>query len=91
MGRAVAPAALVLDESAADIAVRLEFRAGRIDLDARAVIVELQREEASRIGRKRDRRAAHQFGQYPGRLLGIACGNRKMVDHVSPREVRAEG
>src|SRR5437764_13740674 len=76
MGRAVAPATLVLDEGTADLAVRLEFGAGGIDLDSRPVIVELQGEEASRIGRKRDRFAAHQPGQYSGGLLRVACGDR---------------
>jgi hypothetical protein len=90
MGRPITAPALVLDKAAAGAAVRLEFRAGRIDFDARPVIVELQGEEASRVGRERDRGAAHQFSQNPGRLLGVACGDRKMVDHVIPHEVRAE-
>src|SRR5712691_11774570 len=62
MGRPVAALSRLLDEGAADLAIRLELGAGRINLDARPVIVELQGEEASRIGRKRYRPAAHQLG-----------------------------
>src|SRR6266567_3553915 len=48
MGRAVAACPRLLDEGAADLAVRLELGAGRINLDARTVVVKLQSKKASR-------------------------------------------
>ena len=58
MGRPVA-ARLLLDKAPAISAARLQLRARRIDLDTRAVLVEPQREKASRVGRKRHRLTAH--------------------------------
>src|ERR1051325_4070395 len=52
MRRPVAAVFRVLDKAAAGRAVRLKFSAGGINLDARAVVIELQRKEASRIGWK---------------------------------------
>src|SRR5690242_1992232 len=84
MRRPVAAVFRVLDKAAAGRAVRLKFSAGGIHLDAGSVVIELQRKEASRIGWKRHRLAAHQFGKHAGRFLGIARGNREMVDHWAP-------
>ena len=50
MRRAVAAMLRPLDEGAADLAVRLELGAGRVDLDAGAVLVELKREKAAGVG-----------------------------------------
>jgi len=58
MGRAIA-ARFLLDKAPAIGAARLQLRPRRVDLDPRAVFVELAREEAARVGRKRRRGATH--------------------------------
>src|SRR6516162_515073 len=74
-------ARLCSDKAAADLATGAQFGAGRIDLDARAVLVELEGKKAARIGRKRYRLAAHDFGQYAGDMLRVARCDRQMMDH----------
>src|SRR5690242_20429797 len=69
MRRAVAAMLRLLDEGAADLAVRRKLGAGRIDLDTGTVLVELESEKTARIGRERHRLAAHQFGQHRGGAL----------------------
>ena len=82
MGRAEAALACrLLDKAAAVVAARPQFGPGRIDLDARAVLVELERKEAARIGRKRHRVTAHELGQDLGDVLRVARGDGQMMDH----------
>src|SRR5215472_3827933 len=83
MGRSVTPPAVrPLLKATAVCTAWPKLGPGGIDLDTRSVIVELKGEKASRIGRKRHRGAAHQLSQDPGDPLGLACGNRKMMDHA---------
>jgi hypothetical protein len=60
MGRAVA-ARLLPHKTRTIGAAWLQLGSGGIDLDPRSVLVELEREKAPRVGRKRHRGAAHQF------------------------------
>src|SRR6185437_7827409 len=66
---------------AADLAARFEHGAGGIDLDPGAVIVELEREEAARVGRELDRLAAHHLGESVGDALRFAGGDGQVMDH----------
>ncbi len=68
-------------KAGADGAARLERETGRMDLDAGAVLVELEREKAPRIGRKPDRGPAHQLGQDIRDMLRIARRDGQMMDH----------
>jgi len=69
------------DKAAAFLAGRLQFGPGRIDLDPGAVVVELQREKAARVGRERHRLAAHDLRQHLGGVLRVARGDRQVMDH----------
>src|ERR1700751_3095759 len=53
----------------------------RVDLDSGAELVLLAGEPAAGVGRKPRRRAAHQFGKHFGDVLGIAGGDRQVMDH----------
>src|SRR5262249_35289499 len=74
MRRAVAARPL-LHKAAAVAAARVKLGSRRVDLYTRPVLVELQREKASRIGRKRDRLATHELGQNPGDMLRVTRGD----------------
>src|SRR6516225_11544201 len=76
-------ARLFSDKAAADLATRAQFGPRRVDLDTRTEVVELKREMAAGIGRKRHRCAAHDFGQNCGHVLRVACSDRQMMDHGS--------
>src|SRR5215472_5697738 len=83
MGRSVtSPAVRSLLKAPAVCTAWPKLGPGGIDLDTRSMIVELKGEKASGIGRKRHRGAAHELSQDPGDPLGLACGNRKMMDHA---------
>src|SRR5215469_2471554 len=83
MGRSVtAPAVRSLLKASAVRTARPKLGPSRIDLDTRSVIVELKGEKASGVGRKRHRGATHELSQDPGDPLGLARGNRKMMDHA---------
>ena len=74
MGRAIA-ARRLFDKAAADLTAGFELGARRVDLDPRAVLVELERKEAARIGRKRHRDTAHELRQDAGDVLRVARGD----------------
>jgi len=77
MGRAVAALGpRLLHETSASAAAGLKLRPHRINLDTRPVLVELEREEAPRVGRKRHRLAAHQLGQNSSDMLRVLRSNR---------------
>jgi len=83
MGRSVTPPAVrSLLKASAVYPAWPKLGPGGIDLDTRSVIVELKGEKASGIGRKRHRGAAHELSQDSGDPLGLACGNRKVMDHA---------
>ena len=59
----------------------LQLGSRGIDLYAGSVLIELEREEASGVGRERYRGPAHEFGEYLRRMLRVSRGDRKMMDH----------
>ena len=79
MGGAIAASLGLLYKAAALGASRMELGPGRIDLDAGAVLVELQREVAPGVGRKRHGLAAHQLGQNAGDIAADR-GRRSIND-----------
>src|SRR5271169_3191490 len=81
MGRAVAAPFRLFRKARAVAAARLKLSPRRIDLDARPMLVKLEREEAPRIGREWNRLAAHEFGENARDMLRVARGDRKMMDH----------
>jgi hypothetical protein len=60
---------------------RTQLGAGRVDFDPGAVLIVLMGEPTARIGREPRPRTAHELCEHFGNMLGIARGDRQVMDH----------